>query len=158
MVNSYQFTANNVSETRQLASKLANYLKPGNVLTLEGGLGAGKTAFTQGLAIGLGITQIVNSPTFTIIKEYHGKYPLYHMDVYRLEDGYDDIGFEDYFYGDGITVIEWASIIKDILPKQYLNIRIEKSDDNKRRIFFEPNGDEYIQICEEFMANEYFGD
>jgi len=158
MNKNYSYKLNNTIHTQQFASKLANYLSPGNVITLEGNLGAGKTTFTQGLAKGLGITDIVNSPTFTIIKEYYGKYTLYHMDVYRLEDGFNDIDFEEYFYGDGITVIEWASIIKDILPSDYLNIRFEIVSKDIRNILLEPQGEFLERICEEFNLNENFVD
>lgn len=158
MRNYYSYKLNDPQHTQRFACKLAGYLRPGSILTLEGNLGAGKTTFTQGLATGLGISEIVNSPSFTIIKEYYGKYTLYHMDVYRLEKGFDDIDFEEYFYGQGITVIEWASIIKDILPDNYLNIKFEILGDNLRNILFEPHGENYRRICEEFNANEYFVD
>src|SRR5699024_9340822 len=92
-------------ETMKLAAKLASLLKPGDVITLEGDLGAGKTTFTKGIAHGLGVKRVVNSPTFTIIKEYSGELPLYHMDVYRLENSDEDIGFTDYFQADGISVV-----------------------------------------------------
>lgn len=109
MGQTFEWISTSVKETQQMAERLARYLKPGDVLALDGDLGAGKTNFTQGLARGLGVTAVVNSPTFTIIKEYSGRYPLYHMDVYRLEDEWEDLGFDEYFYGDGITVVEWPS-------------------------------------------------
>ncbi len=143
-----------VNETQRLAAKLAKYLKARDVITLEGDLGAGKTSFTQGLALGLGITQIVNSPTFTLIKEYQGNLPLYHMDVYRLEGEDEDLGFEEYFYGEGISVVEWAQFIEDYLPDQLLNIIILKLDENRRLLRFEPKGDYYIELCKEFFENE----
>lgn len=148
--------ANSYNRTLEIASKLAKYLGPGCVVTLEGELGAGKTTFTQGLAQGLEITQVVNSPTFTIIKEYQGRLPLYHMDVYRLGNGVEDLGYEEYFYGEGITVIEWASIIKNFLPEAYLNIKIDKLEGDNRAITFEPIGKVYIDVCEEFFNNEDF--
>lgn len=158
MSNNYEYKVSSAENTRQFAEKLAKYMVAGNVLTLQGGLGAGKTTFTQGLAKGLGITQVVNSPTFTIIKEYYGKFTLYHMDVYRLENGYNDndIDFDEFFYGDGITVVEWPSIIHNLLPDEYLNIKIEVIDENLRKIIIEPYGDQYEKICEEFNANEDF--
>lgn len=154
----YSYELINPLHTQQFASKLAGYLNSGNVITLEGNLGAGKTTFTKGLAKGLGILEIVNSPSFTIIKEYYGTYTLYHMDVYRLENSFNDIDFEEYFYGQGITVIEWPSIIKDILPDNYLNIKFEILNENSRRILLEPHGESYKRICEEFNSNENFGD
>lgn len=155
-MEAYKIEANNYNKTLEIASKLANYLKPGSVLTLEGELGAGKTSFTQGLAQGLGITKIVNSPTFTIIKEYQGRLPLYHMDVYRLIDSIEDLGFDEYFYGEGVTVIEWASVIEEFLPNEYLKIIIDKLENDKRVISFQPIGKEYLEVCKEFFQNENF--
>ena len=102
---------------------------PGQVYTLVGDLGVGKTVFTQGVADGLGITEPVNSPTFTIIQEYEsGRMPFYHFDVYRIGDieEMEEIGYDDYFYGNGICLIEWANLIEEILPEQIIGITIEK--------------------------------
>lgn len=109
--------------------KLGEAAEPGTVYTLVGDLGVGKTVLTQGLAEGLGITEAVNSPTFTILQVYEeGHLPLYHFDVYRIGDveEMDEIGYEDYFYGDGVCLIEWANLIEEILPEKYTEIRIEK--------------------------------
>lgn len=109
--------------------KLGEAAEPGTVYTLVGDLGVGKTVLTQGLAEGLGITEAVNSPTFTILQVYEeGRLPLYHFDVYRIGDveEMDEIGYEDYFYGDGVCLIEWANLIEEILPEKYTEIRIEK--------------------------------
>ena len=103
---------------------------PGQIYTLVGDLGVGKTVFTQGLAEGLGISEPVNSPTFTIVQIYEdGHLPLYHFDVYRIGDveEMEEIGYEDYFYGEGVCLIEWANLIEDILPEHYTEIRIEKN-------------------------------
>ena len=103
--------------------------KPGMVISLTGDLGVGKTVFTQGLAKGLGIEEPVNSPTFTIIQEYEdGRLPFYHFDVYRIGDieEMDEIGYEDYIYGEGVSLIEWANLIEEILPKERIEIQIEK--------------------------------
>lgn len=154
LTNPYVIKSSSVENTYEIATSFAKYVQPETVITLEGDLGVGKTAFTQGLARGLGITKIVNSPTFTIIKEYKGKLPLYHMDVYRLKDAIDDLGFEEYFYGNGVTVIEWASIIQEFLPDDYLNIRIERMDGDDRKLTFEPIGIRYDKLCEEFFKNE----
>lgn len=116
-------------ETRKLAKELAEKLLPGTVITLDGDLGAGKTVFTQGLAEGLGIREPVNSPTFTIVQVYEsGKMPFYHFDVYRIGDveEMDEIGYEDYFYGEGVTMIEWANLISEILPQERFEIEIKK--------------------------------
>ena len=104
-------------------------VSPGTVITLRGNLGVGKTVFTKGFAVGLGITEIVNSPTFTILQIHEGgRLPLYHFDVYRIGDvsEMDEIGFEDYVYGDGVSLIEWADLIQEILPETRISVEIEK--------------------------------
>ncbi len=116
-------------DTFELGKKLGQNAKPGDVYTLVGDLGVGKTVFTQGLAEGLGIAEAVNSPTFTIVQVYEeGRLPLYHFDVYRIGDvsEMDEIGYEDYFYGEGVCLIEWADLIREILPERYTRIFIEK--------------------------------
>ncbi len=114
----YKIRTTSLEQTQDIAYKIGKWVSNGMILTLEGDLGAGKTTFTKGLAKGLGINRNVNSPTFNIIKEYQGRIPLYHMDVYRLESGGDDIGLDDYLFGDGVCVIEWASRIEDLLPME----------------------------------------
>lgn len=148
----YTFLSNEPNETINFAKKLARVLKPRDVIALEGDLGAGKTTFTKGLAEGLGIEKNVNSPTFTIIKEYEGRIPLYHMDVYRLENTEEDLGFDEYFDGDGVTVIEWAHFIEDQLPKERLTIEFKLGDGNERIIRFFPSGDRYEQLCKELFS------
>ena len=116
-------------DTFELGTKLGQNAKPGDVYTLVGDLGVGKTVFTQGLAEGLGIAEAVSSPTFTIVQVYEeGRLPLYHFDVYRIGDvsEMDEIGYEDYFYGEGVCLIEWADLIREILPERYTRIFIEK--------------------------------
>ena len=116
-------------DTFELGKKLGQNAKPGDVYTLVGDLGVGKTVFTQGLAEGLGIAEAVSSPTFTIVQVYEeGRLPLYHFDVYRIGDvsEMDEIGYEDYFYGEGVCLIEWAALIREILPERYTRIFIEK--------------------------------
>ena len=116
-------------ETFALGEKIGREAKPRDVYTLVGDLGVGKTVFTQGVAAGLGITEPISSPTFTIVQVYEeGRLPFYHFDVYRIGDveEMDEIGYEDYFYGNGVTMIEWANLIEEILPKTYREIRIEK--------------------------------
>ena len=117
------------TDTRALGEKLGWEALPGTVYTLTGDLGVGKTVFTQGFAKGLGVTEHVNSPTFTIVQEYEeGRLPFYHFDVYRIGDieEMDEIGYEDYFYGDGVCLIEWAELIEELIPKKHTAIRIEK--------------------------------
>jgi len=115
---------------------------------LEGELGSGKTVFARGVADALGIEDAITSPTFTIIKEYEGELPLYHLDVYRLDGKTDDIGIEEYFTKDGIVVIEWAETIRDILPPERIDIRIKISDENKRVFVIKPYGSRYEDLCE----------
>ncbi|WP_214851777.1 tRNA (adenosine(37)-N6)-threonylcarbamoyltransferase complex ATPase subunit type 1 TsaE [Exiguobacterium sp. s193] len=138
----------NLEETTTLAVTLGHRAFSGMVITLDGDLGAGKTAFTQGFAKGLGVTRNVNSPTFTIMKVYNGRLPLYHMDVYRLEGSGDDIGLEEYLNGDGVAVVEWSELIADVLPPERLVITIERTGDNSRRFRLQPIGETYIKICE----------
>ena len=116
-------------ETFAIGEKIGLEAKPGEVYTLIGDLGVGKTVFTQGVAKGLGITEHVNSPTFTIVQIYEeGRLPFYHFDVYRIGDveEMEEIGYQDYFYSDGICLIEWANLIEEILPEKYRQITIEK--------------------------------
>ena len=119
-------------ETYELGEMLGKSAKQGDVFTLEGDLGVGKTVFTKGLAKGLGVKEDVSSPTFTIVQEYEdGRLPFYHFDVYRIGDieEMDEIGYEDYIYGDGVCLIEWANLIEEILPKKRTEVRIEKDLD-----------------------------
>ena len=116
-------------DTAALGERVGQLAKPGEVYTLIGDLGVGKTVFTQGLAKGLGITEPVNSPTFTIVQVYEeGRLPFYHFDVYRIGDveEMDEIGYEDYIYGQGVCLIEWANLIEEILPERYIRVTIEK--------------------------------
>ena len=117
------------ADTFELGVKIGREAKPGDVYTLLGDLGVGKTAFTKGVAKGLEITEPISSPTFTIVQTYdEGRLPFYHFDVYRIGDveEMDEIGYEDYVYGDGISLIEWANLIEEILPETYYQITIEK--------------------------------
>lgn len=136
-------------ETIALGKKIGALLKAGDVLVLDGDLGAGKTTFTKGIAAGLDIPDIIKSPTFTIIHEYQdGRLPLYHMDAYRLENGgAADLGLEEYFDGDGVSVVEWAEFVEDELPADFLAIHFKRTDDDNTRILeFEPHGEHFEQI------------
>ena len=116
-------------DTFALGKKLGEKAKPGDVICLDGDLGVGKTVFTQGFAAGLGITEPVNSPTFTIVQQYdEGRLPLYHFDVYRIGDisEMDEVGYEDLFFGDGVCLIEWSGLIEEILPEHRTTVTIEK--------------------------------
>lgn len=117
-------------ETFALGKKIGEQARPGQVFTLNGDLGVGKTVFTQGVAKGLQITEPVNSPTFTIVQVYEeGRIPFYHFDVYRIGDveEMEEIGYEDYFYGEGLCIIEWAELIEEIIPQNAKKITIEKN-------------------------------
>ena len=119
----------NPEETFALGQKIGRAATPGQIYTLTGDLGVGKTVFTQGVASGLGITEPVNSPTFTIVQVYEeGRLPFYHFDVYRIGDieEMEEIGYDDYFFGEGICLIEWAELIEEILPENRISITIEK--------------------------------
>ena len=121
---------NSPEETFNAGKALGEKVKPGDIYLLNGDLGVGKTVFTQGVAKGLGITEHVNSPTFTIVQVYdEGRIPFYHFDVYRIGDveEMDEIGYEDYFYGEGLCIIEWAELIEEIIPENAKNITIEKN-------------------------------
>ena len=124
-----EFETFSPEETLELGRKFGREAQPGEVYTLVGDLGVGKTVFTQGIADGLGITEPVSSPTFTIVQVYEeGRMPFYHFDVYRIGDieEMDEIGYEDYFYGEGLCMIEWANLIEEILPEKRHDISIEK--------------------------------
>lgn len=123
------YETNSPEETFDLARQLGEQAKPGTVYTLTGDLGVGKTVFAQGLAQGLGIEEPINSPTFTIVQVYdEGRLPFYHFDVYRIGDigEMDEIGYEDYFYGNGVCLVEWAELIEELLPKNRTQLLIEK--------------------------------
>lgn len=123
---------NSAGETYALGEKLGRQALPGQIYTLVGDLGVGKTVFTQGLARGLGITEPISSPTFTIIQEYeNGRLPFYHFDVYRIGDieEMEEIGYDDYFFGDGVTMIEWANLIEELLPDHVIQVTIKKDLD-----------------------------
>ena len=120
---------NSAEETYQLGKQMGEKVGAGEIYCLDGDLGTGKTVFTQGFAAGLGVEGPVNSPTFTILQQYDsGRLPLYHFDVYRIGDveEMDEIGYEECFYGEGVTLIEWSSLIREILPDQVIRITIEK--------------------------------
>ena len=140
-------------ETAALGEKLAPLLQAGDILCLNGDLGAGKTSFSQGVALGLGVGDRVTSPTFTLINEYQGRLPFYHFDVYRLEapEDMEDLGYEEYFYGSGVCLIEWANKIEPLLPRERLVITLtrEETAENRRRITFSPLGERYQPLVEE---------
>lgn len=151
---------NNLEETERFGKFLGENLNPGDVLCLNGDLGAGKTTLTKSIALGLGIEDYVTSPTFTIVNEYYGKVNLYHIDTYRLDDkvDMDYLGFDEYFYSEGVTVVEWAEKIKDALPEEYIEINISSKED-KRKLEINFIGSRFEKLKEkldESFGNWYF--
>ncbi len=134
MINNMKKTlkSNSTEQTKAFAKELAKEISPGSVICMYGDLGAGKTAFVQGMADALNSSDYVSSPTFTIVNEYNADIPIYHFDVYRISDSEEmfEIGFEEYLYGNGIVIIEWAELIEDILPKERINITINRDMQN----------------------------
>ncbi len=128
------FKTFNANQTIELGKKIGNMLKPGDVVLLTGDLSAGKTTLTKGIGISLGISKVINSPTFTIVKTYQGIYPLYHLDLYRLNGLNQDFDLEEYIESDGICVIEWPYQVSEILPKTYLNICLNRINEYEREI------------------------
>ncbi|MBU5668784.1 tRNA (adenosine(37)-N6)-threonylcarbamoyltransferase complex ATPase subunit type 1 TsaE [Peptoniphilus sp. MSJ-1] len=147
---------NNLEETKKFGRLLGENLNPGDVLCLNGDLGAGKTTLTKSIAEGLGINDYVTSPTFTIVNEYYGKINLYHIDTYRLDDelDVDYLGFDEYFYSDGVTVVEWAEKIREALPEEYMEINI-KSCEGFRKLEIIYIGDRFNNLKEKI--DESFG-
>ncbi|ANZ58438.1 tRNA (adenosine(37)-N6)-threonylcarbamoyltransferase complex ATPase subunit type 1 TsaE [Fructilactobacillus lindneri] len=152
---------NSPEQTQKIGQNLASQLQAGDVLLLDGELGAGKTTFTKGLAQGLGIKRNIKSPTFTIVREYQaGRLPLYHMDVYRLEaGGSDELGLDEYFNGDGVSVVEWSQFAEDELPQNYLRLKFMRNDDlseNDRTIEITAHGQHFETILNSgvFALNE----
>lgn len=144
----YKYISKNEMDTIELAENIESEKFPNMIICLDGELGSGKTIFTKGIAKAMGITETITSPTFTIIKEYNGELPLYHMDVYRLDGNTDGVGIEEYFEKGGVVVIEWAATIKDILPSEYLHIKFKVVDENKRTLIITPYGTKYEELCE----------
>lgn len=135
-----EILSNSLEETVGIGERIGQHLSLGDVICLDGNLGAGKTAFVSGVAKGLGVTEHVTSPTFTIVNEYEGRIPFFHFDVYRVYDPDElyDVGFEEYFYRGGAICIEWSSLIKEILPEKRVNVLISNVNDNysKRLLTF----------------------
>ena len=148
----YKFTSKSEEDTLRLAENLESENWPNMVLCLNGELGSGKTVFTKGFASAMGIEETITSPTFNLIKEYmDGELPLYHMDVYRLQKNDESVGFSDYFNKGGVTIIEWADIISDILPSERLEIYFKVIDENTRVLVFKPFGQKYEDLCQSVL-------
>ena len=143
----YKITSRSIEDTMELAENIESEKFPGMIICLDGELGSGKTVFVKGFAKSLGIEENITSPTFNIVKEYNiGEMPLYHMDVYRLEEDDESIGFQDYFNGGGITIIEWSELIEDSLPDERLDIKFRVIDEDTRVIKLTPHGQKYEDI------------
>jgi len=132
MISLVKFVTNNPNETIELGKKIGKILKINDVVLLDGDLSAGKTTLTKGIGDALGVKKIINSPTFTIVKEYKGDINLYHLDLYRLNGVNNDFDLEEYFDAGGVCVIEWPNQVSEIIPKEYLKIEIERIDDLNR--------------------------
>ncbi|WMM24135.1 tRNA (adenosine(37)-N6)-threonylcarbamoyltransferase complex ATPase subunit type 1 TsaE [Tissierella sp. MB52-C2] len=147
---------NGLEETKEFGIRLGNLLRKGDILCLNGDLGAGKTTLTKSIGLGLGVYDYITSPTFALINEYTGKIPVYHFDVYRLENVEElyDLGFDEYFYGKGVCIIEWAEKIERLLPKERIVLDIEKGKDiDERRINITGSGNRYTEITKELEKN-----
>lgn len=142
-----------------MGRRIGEALGQGDLIALFGELGAGKTCLTQGIATGLDIKGNVSSPSFVIIKEYRGRLPLYHIDFFRLQTvkEIESTGYDEYICGEGVTIIEWAEKIEDILPEKYFRIELIISGKNKRRILFKPVGEDYERIAREVYENSGAG-
>ena len=150
MDNTYKITTHSDAETIEVAQNLEAEKFPNMVICLNGDLGSGKTVFTKGFASAMAIDE-VTSPTFNIIKEYNGELPLYHLDVYRTNGHVEDLGIPEYFDKGGVTIIEWAEMIEDILPEERLDITFKITGENSRVMVITPRGEKYISACEEAL-------
>lgn len=152
----YKVTTRNEFETIELAQNFESEKFPNMIICLDGELGSGKTVFTKGIANALGINESITSPTYTIIKEYDGELPLYHMDVYRLNGNIEGLGLEEYFTKGGVVVIEWADTIKDILPEERLEIQFKVVDENKRVLILTPHGKKYEDYVRQYYDKLFY--
>lgn len=151
-----KLTVNNLKDTENIGKIIGRCLEKGTVLCLDGDLGVGKTALTQFIAREFGVEDYITSPTFTIIKEYEGRLPFYHMDVYRIESEDDmyDLGYDEYIYSEGVTIIEWSHKIKGILPDERINIEIQRLDNSSRSMDIGGKGKIYDKLAEELKNYE----
>lgn len=163
--------SHSTAQTQRLGARLGELLQGGELILLDGQLGTGKTTFTQGLAQGMGIAQAVNSPSFTLLKEYPNRLDpvtqlgipaqprpaLYHFDLYRLDTPEEilDLGFEDYFYGAGVCIVEWAGKASTLWPTEHLHIRMKMISETKRGLVFTATGAEYGTLLRQLQVNTY---
>ena len=145
----YKYTSRCEDDTLELAENIESEKFAGMVICLNGELGSGKTVFVKGFAKALGIKETVTSPTFSLVKEYHdGEMPLFHMDVYRMEDSKENFGLDDYLNQDGVCIIEWPEMIEEQLPEERLDVKIKVIDDDVRVFVFTPHGQQYEDLCQ----------
>ena len=150
-MDEYKLTMRSEEDTINLAQNIESEKFPNMVICLYGELGSGKTVFAKAFGQAMGIEGVTSS-TFNIIKEYNGELPLYHMDVYRLEDdNVDNLGIDEYFLRGGVTIIEWADLISDYLPEERLDIKFKIIDENTRVLILRPYGEEYVRVCEDIL-------
>lgn len=159
VTNTLDVISHSFAQTQRLGMRLGELLCGGELLLLDGSLGTGKTTFTQGLARGIGITEVINSPTFTLLKEYPGQSgpALYHFDLYRLDDPEEilELGFEDYFFGDGVCVVEWADKAELFWPAEHLRLHMKIMSETKRGLVFTAIGLRYCELLQQFQKNTY---
>lgn len=153
----FELISHSERETRRIGAALGGLCQPGDVILLEGDLGSGKTALTQGIGQGLGVAATINSPTFTLLKEYSGHLPLYHFDLYRLDDPaqVDDLGIDDYLEGMGVSVIEWAERAEPLWPSRWLRVRLRATGAHTRRLAFDgagPRGRAFCQAAQQALS------
>jgi tRNA threonylcarbamoyladenosine biosynthesis protein TsaE len=150
-MNTLKFVTHSAEQTQKVGISIGKLAEPGDIFLLIGDLGAGKTCLTQGIAYGLDIQEYTLSPSFVIMRELHGRLPLYHMDFYRLENiaEISDLGLDDYLFGEGVCVIEWANKGLTVLPEDHLLIGIDYLADNERSFVIEPRGERYIRMVKQ---------
>ena len=147
-----QVITRNYEETIEYGYKIGKLLEVGDCILLAGDLGAGKTTFTKGIGKALGVTRVINSPTFTIVKEYHGDLDLYHLDLYRLDGLGNDFDLEEYFSKDGVVVCEWPDNVSEIIPDEYLLIEIFRREEDARFFKLTPHGKRYEKLVGDLDA------
>ena len=149
-MDEYKLTMRSEKDTIYLAQNIESEKFPNMVICLYGELGSGKTVFAKAFGQAMGIDDVTSS-TFNIIKEYNGELPLYHMDVYRVDNNVESLGIEEYFEKGGVTIIEWADLIKDYLPEERLDIKFKVIDENTRVLILMPYGEDYVRVCEDIL-------
>jgi tRNA threonylcarbamoyladenosine biosynthesis protein TsaE len=154
MNNQFEIISKNPEQTQRIGICIGQLARPGDVLLLSGELGTGKTCLTQGIARGLGISDYALSPSFVLIREMYGRLPLYHIDLYRLEQTAEiaELGLDDYLYGNGVSVIEWAERGLNLLPGEHLRIVISYLGETERRLEFTPNGKRYLEVLDQLRG------